>query len=143
MSVNCEVCDRNCEQVRPRGCMHPCPSGLCHPDKCKPCERLLEMQCLCDNSLVLVKCQQWCEANTDKLGNGLYSIVNDVVYCMRPTQVDCLGKHETSELPCHKATTYSCNRKCANTLDCTHHTCELECHEIIKENVIIKNRHFI
>ncbi len=55
--------------------------------------------------------------------------------CSQPMQVDCLGKHEVSELPCHKAIEYNCGRKCGNMLKCTHHKCEFECHAIVKENV--------
>lgn len=52
--------------------------------------------------------------------------------CMRPTPVRCLGNHETSDLPCHKANPYNCGRKCGKKLACTHHTCEIECHEVKK-----------
>ena len=50
--------------------------------------------------------------------------------CQVLLKVTCLGKHETSDLPCYRAKPYSCGRACGRLLDCTHHTCKLECHEL-------------
>ncbi len=62
---------------------------------------------------------------------------------MKPINVVCLGKHETSDLPCHRAVSYNCGRKCGKKLSCTHHTCELECHDVENKILIkIKSRIF-
>jgi hypothetical protein len=48
--------------------------------------------------------------------------------------MECYGKHEVGKVPCFRALPYNCGRKCGNDLECSHHKCELECHDTkIKE----------
>ncbi len=58
--------------------------------------------------------------------------------CPVPCDVKCLGNHETSKLPCYRAESYNCGKKCGRLLECGHHRCQIECHKvrIFKFNLI-------
>lgn len=51
--------------------------------------------------------------------------------CKFPVPVQCLGKHETADLPCYEARPYNCGRSCGRKLNCGNHTCTLQCHTVV------------
>ncbi|KAG7160847.1 NF-X1-type zinc finger protein NFXL1-like [Homarus americanus] len=50
--------------------------------------------------------------------------------CQVPVPTTCFGQHENPNWPCGDLRPYSCGRKCGRSLDCTNHTCDLECHMV-------------
>ncbi|KAH9492637.1 NF-X1-type zinc finger protein nfxl1 [Bulinus truncatus] len=50
--------------------------------------------------------------------------------CQFPISIQCIGKHETSEIPCFRVKPYSCGRICGRRLTCGNHVCQLACHKV-------------
>ncbi|KAJ3662166.1 hypothetical protein Zmor_006522 [Zophobas morio] len=50
--------------------------------------------------------------------------------CEEPVTVTCLGGHETSDWPCHRAVPSSCHRPCGRSLKCENHICTFSCHVV-------------
>ena len=59
---NCEECELGCQNPRPEGCTHSCPSVKCHPGPCPPCNQMLRMRCHCQISVQHVRCEDWVNA---------------------------------------------------------------------------------
>ena len=57
-STKCEECERECEQPRPKGCVHECSIGSCHIGPCKECKQLTKMKCHCKSNFVYVECKE-------------------------------------------------------------------------------------
>jgi NF-X1-type zinc finger protein NFXL1 len=111
----------------------------CHYDSCPPCKLTCGLKMNCGHA-----CQATCHSavlteiveNKDREGPWVkLNIKHEYVKqpcrdCQVLLKVTCLGKHETSDLPCYRAKPYPCGRECGRLLNCTHHTCKLECHEL-------------
>lgn len=52
--------------------------------------------------------------------------------CQEPVSISCLGNHEVSNIPCHRALPYACGRPCGRHLPCGNHSCSFLCHNVIK-----------
>lgn len=50
--------------------------------------------------------------------------------CQEPVSVSCLGQHEVTNVPCHRARPYPCGRKCGRKLLCRNHNCGHPCHQV-------------
>ncbi|XP_071489644.1 NF-X1-type zinc finger protein NFXL1-like [Diadema antillarum] len=137
--------------IKPPKCKKPClippdchhkvrDPHTCHFNKCPPCKQVCGKVFPCGHT-----CPKKCHSavihkNTENKGprtpwqpapKMVISTVNEPCPpCEHPVPVQCLGKHETSDLPCSRAKPFSCRRACGRVLACTNHTCKWECHEV-------------
>lgn len=114
----------------------------CHYGECPACKLKCDLALKCGH-----KCQQTChsyvltEIVENKIREGPWvpmTVRKDYLKkecgdCLHPMPVECLGGHEISDLPCYAARPFNCGRKCARQLECGHHTCELDCHQLPKD----------
>ncbi|XP_059151561.1 NF-X1-type zinc finger protein NFXL1-like [Physella acuta] len=109
--ADCPPCNFICG-IKFNGCNHNCPV-LCH-DAVK-----IKIE---DKS---AKAGPW-EAKPTRIEK----VAKPCPPCQVPITVQCLGKHETSDLPCFNVKPYSCGRKCGRNLACGNHVCQLPCHVV-------------
>ncbi|KAK6976666.1 NF-X1-type zinc finger protein NFXL1 [Biomphalaria glabrata] len=108
---DCPACNYVCGQKLDK-CEHTCPV-MCHDAVMTKVE---------DKS---VKVGPW-----DAKPVIIQKIAKQCPPCQVLIAVQCLGKHETSEIPCSRVKPYSCGRKCGRQLSCGNHLCQLDCHKV-------------
>ncbi|GFO45458.1 NF-x1-type Zinc finger protein nfxl1 [Plakobranchus ocellatus] len=106
---DCPPCSFVCN-LKLEGCSHSCPA-VCHDSVKTRIE---------DKS---VKIGPW-----DARPARIEKLKKPCPPCVVPISIQCLGKHETSEIPCSRVKAYSCGRICGRSLECGNHVCQLECH---------------
>ncbi|XP_074651738.1 NF-X1-type zinc finger protein NFXL1-like [Tubulanus polymorphus] len=112
----------------------------CHFGRCPPCRQVCEKSLTCTHS-----CPARCHIAVftkvvDKVErSGPWEAAPEIRYelvdqpcppCQMPVPVTCLGDHETINMPCSEARSYSCSNSCGRKLPCGNHTCAHECHKV-------------
>ena len=125
-------------------CGHSC-NERCHPGRCPPCPRIVEIKCPCGKTKQTVRCSlQHLELRENcchlpclkRLPCGQHRCKAKCHYgpcppCSTIIHQTCYCGTEERDISCSEAsgTTYSCNRVCGKPLNCGHHYCEQVCHE--------------
>ncbi|EDV19924.1 uncharacterized protein TRIADDRAFT_32641 [Trichoplax adhaerens] len=112
---------------------------LCHYGECPPCRQICnlilkdcEHYCpeICHTAVAIV--QKMTALQITRLKKGEKPVTQykskPCLPCVVPIDRKCLGEHEIQSFPCHQLRPYSCGRLCGRSLQCTNHTCSLECH---------------
>ncbi|XP_034255389.1 NF-X1-type zinc finger protein NFXL1 [Thrips palmi] len=131
-------CSKLC--LNPPECHHKKREDhACHFGHCPPCTQVCNMQhSQCGHncskpchSAVWMKVERQAPAGPWELAAPQLVQRNlPCPPCSEPLQVICLGKHDTTTMPCHAAKSMSCGKKCGRNLKCTNHLCDLECHTV-------------
>ncbi|XP_063722936.1 NF-X1-type zinc finger protein NFXL1-like isoform X3 [Symsagittifera roscoffensis] len=129
-------CQKNC--MKPPACHH---SSLkphkCHSGHCPPCDQV------CEKRLV-DKCGHPCMATCHSAVWTKFRpknlLMNESVHfkqveqpcppCRGQIEISCFGQHESINIQCAKAKTYSCGSSCGRMLSCGNHQCERICHVV-------------
>ncbi|KAK6628816.1 hypothetical protein RUM43_002632 [Polyplax serrata] len=122
-------------------CHHPSREPHnCHFGECRPCKQI----CGKDRERCSHKCPApchssvWVKIQDNHQPAGPWEVTKPKMKrcnlpcpdCEVPVPITCLGGHETSDWPCHKAQPSSCHRPCGRLLRCGNHTCEKPCHVV-------------
>lgn len=132
-------CSKSC-QILP-DCHHPKRENhRCHFGSCPPCRQVCGIKHECGHP-----CPKTChsavliDVNDGLKPSGPWEKILPQYElralpcgdCQHPVTVDCLGGHESSDVPCYRAKEYLCGRICGRTLACGNHSCSLPCHKVI------------
>ncbi|XP_005090830.2 NF-X1-type zinc finger protein NFXL1 isoform X2 [Aplysia californica] len=127
--------------LAPSECHHPArQKHRCHFGECPPCSFVCGQRLKgCEHSCPL-KCHDAVKTRfEEKAEKGfpwettkvrIEKVAKPCPPCQVPIPTQCLGRHETSDIPCHRVKPYSCGRVCGRKLACGNHVCQQDCHTV-------------
>lgn len=133
-------CGKKCGRFLSDTCTHRCQE-MCHPGKCKPCDKVILVDCYCKKSQKSIACSEMnkgnhvlsCNKICGKLLNCGKHRCQKTCHdgpceeCPIKVMTECHCGLEEKELKCGEE--FSCEAICNEKLDCGHHTCKLKCHK--------------
>ena len=129
-------CRRRCD--KPNDCHHSkIQDHYCHFGQCPPCNLPCGRQMSCGHDCIAachdkvkVKVTNQNAAGPWEQAQTIETRTLDCPDCPQVVPVQCLGQHDTSNLPCHAAKVTSCGRPCGRPLPCGNHVCQRKCHKV-------------
>ncbi|XP_075243128.1 NF-X1-type zinc finger protein NFXL1-like isoform X1 [Convolutriloba macropyga] len=128
-------CQKNC--LRPPACHHESQKPhKCHSGFCPPCDQVCEKeQPKCGhNCMATCHSAVWTKFKPKNLLNNetvqFRQVEQPCPPCRTQIEISCFGQHESINLQCAKAKTYSCGSPCGRMLSCGNHQCERTCHVV-------------
>ena len=127
-----EICGKTLE-----GCNHKCLL-LCHPGPCPACPQTVSVKCHCGKGKASVKrCynSQWsCGAPCGRKLNCKVHVCQatchpgDCPPCTKTSVQSCVCGKVKEPRAC-SSPEFKCGEKCGKLLSCTHHSCDIVCHD--------------
>ncbi|CAL1536845.1 unnamed protein product [Lymnaea stagnalis] len=122
-------------------CHHPArQKHRCHFGDCPPCNFICNQKLTRCEHTCPVMCHDAVKTRIEDRGVKagpwdakpvqIQKVAKPCPPCGVPINIQCLGKHESSDIPCSSVKPYSCGRVCGRKLACGNHVCQLPCHTV-------------